>query len=532
VKLNNLSGPIELHSQISATRTAIAHGRRKITYRELWHEVARYAALFIGIGIKPGDRVAIFLENRPETVIGVLAAAAVGALFVPINPLLKVAQARYVLAHSGAGCIVSSAARLRTLLPALGEEGSGIHVVCIDEPPPGTELGTRLHLTRDCPACDDAVLSSSIDDDAAAILYTSGSTGRPKGVLLSHRSLVQGAFAVASYLRLTGDDRVLCAIPLSFDAGINQVMSTLVCGGTAVLHNYTRAVELARCCEAFAITGMTGVPPFWIDVGEMEWPEAAKTNLRYFASTGGRLPNVTLDRLRRLFGNAKPYLMYGLTEAFRSTYLDPGQVDERPDSIGKAIPNARVTIRRADGNECAPREIGELVHVGACVALGYWNDPEATARRFRPIEAECGGLRRTEIAVWSGDLAWQDEDGFFYFVGRNDAMIKTSGFRVSPTEIEEVALASGLVRETVALGLPDARIGQLIALAVTAAAPGANEQILKDALMRHFRNTAPSYMTPGRILVAQQLPRSPNGKFDRQCCSEMLLRIAHAAGRP
>ena len=181
------------------------------------------------------------------------------------------------------------------------------------------------------------------------------------------------------------------------------------------------------------------------------------------------MPRSTLGKLRAIFPQAKPYLMYGLTEAFRSTYLDPAEVDRRPDSIGKAIPNAEILVVRPDGTPCDPGEEGELVHRGALVAMGYWNDPERTAERFRPAPGRDGAITTTELAVWSGDIVKADEEGFLYFVGRNDEMIKTSGYRVSPTEIEEVAYATGLVRDAVALGVEDPRLGQRIVLVVSPA---------------------------------------------------------------
>jgi acyl-CoA synthetase (AMP-forming)/AMP-acid ligase II len=254
------------------------------------------------------------------------------------------------------------------------------------------------------------------------------------------------------------------------------------------------------------------VPPLWIQLAEQDWPAAATRSMRYFANTGGRMPRATLAKLRAIFPGAKPYLMYGLTEAFRSTYLDPAEVDRRPDSIGKAIPNAEILVVREDGSLCGPGEEGELVHRGALVALGYWDDPQRTAERFRPPPVREGGLGGSERAVWSGDRVVKDEDGFLYFVGRADEMIKTSGYRVSPTEIEEVVYETGLVRDAVALGVDDARVGQQIALVVS---PSNGEVLDPEALLTVLRKQLPLYMVPKQVVVRPELPRSPNGKFDR-----------------
>jgi acyl-CoA synthetase (AMP-forming)/AMP-acid ligase II len=230
------------------------------------------------------------------------------------------------------------------------------------------------------------------------------------------------------------------------------------------------------------------------------------------------MPKATLAKLRAIFPQAKPYLMYGLTEAFRSTYLDPAEVDRRPDSIGKAIPNAEILVVRPDGTPCGPGEEGELVHRGGLVAQGYWNDPEKTAVRFKPAPGRDPGIQNPELAVWSGDIVRADEEGFLYFVGRNDEMIKTSGYRVSPTEIEEVVYGTGLVRDAVALGVEDPRLGQRIVLV----ASSANGELDKAQLLDVLKRQLPLYMVPSDVIVRGELPRSPNNKFDRNLIRQEL----------
>ena len=361
-----------------------------------------------------------------------------------------------------------------------------------------------------------------IDTDMAAILYTSGSTGRPKGVVLSHRNMVAGAKSVASYLGNHAGDTLLAALPLSFDAGFSQLTTAFHVGARVVLLNYLMPRDVLKAIERERVTGLTAVPPLYIQLAQLEWPAAVSDSLRYFANTGGRMPRETLALLRQRAPRAKPFLMYGLTEAFRSTYLPPEEVDRRPDSIGKAIPNAEVLVLREDGSECAADEPGELVHRGALVGLGYWNDAERTAERYKPLPAGVpgreGGLPLPEFAVFSGDTVRRDAEGFLYFVGRRDEMMKTSGYRVSPTEVEEIVYATGLVGECVAFGVDHPALGQ--AIHVIATPPPGADALDADALLAACRQRMPAYMVPAAVeAAAGPLPRNPNGKLDRKLLS-------------
>ncbi len=360
----------------------------------------------------------------------------------------------------------------------------------------------------------DALPPSEEDPDSlAALLYTSGSTGRPKGVMLSHANMWLGAISVAHYLRLAPEDRTLAVLPFSFDYGQNQLLSTWAAGACVVPLEYLTARDVIRAVEKQGITTLAGVPPLWVQLVEAPWPPRAALSLRRLTNSGGRLPVSIVRRMRELFPAAELYLMYGLTEAFRSTYLDPALLDDHPDSIGGAIPFAEVMTSRADGTLAAPGEEGELVHAGPLVAKGYWNDPERTALRFKPAPegSHYGGL-----SVWSGDRVRSDEEGLLYFVGREDAMIKTSGNRVSPTEVEEAAVASGAVIEAVALGMPDDRLGEAIVLIARGRGPD-------EALRAFLRRELPNFMQPAHIIWRDELPRSPNGKLDREAIKSELL---------
>jgi acyl-CoA ligase (AMP-forming) (exosortase A-associated) len=486
---------IQTQAERAPEAVALVDRAHSVTYGTLWREVCGLSRALCSRGLERGDRVAVYLEKRPEAVVALFAASAAGGVFVPINPQLKPHQVAHILGDSGARFLVSSRDRLATL--QLGTATP----IAID----GVEWPAML-----CGA--EAATHPVLDIDMAAILYTSGSTGLPKGVVLSHRNLLVGAESVAHYLGLHAADRVLALLPLSFDAGLSQVTTAFAVGARTVLYNYLLPNDVPRAVAEHGVTVLTGVPPLWIRLAELEWSERARAGLRLIANTGGHLPRPVLQRLRERLPGATPFLMYGLTEAFRSTYLDPAEVDRRIDSIGKAIPNAEILVVRPDGTPCDADEPGELVHRGALVALGYWNDPVRTAERFRPAPGQPAGLPNPELAVWSGDLVRRDADGFLYFLGRRDDMIKTSGYRVSPTEIEDVLYASGLVGEAAAIGVPHAVLGQAIVAVVAPVAGGTVDVAAVEGLLKR---ELPLYMVPSLIEVRSSLPRNPNGKIDR-----------------
>ena len=531
--MRNLLDLVQSAARRTPDAQALVCGDVRVTYDELLQRSHTFGQVLPTLGIAAGERVAIFLDKRIETVVSMLGACAAGYVFVPLNSLLKPNQVAHVLRDSGARCLVTTALRARSL----AAEGVApvSDLILVDEPEPAvSSLGNtvRIHRwpCRDTGRPDDTHIPgpavSYVDTDLAALLYTSGSTGLPKGVMLSHRNLLEGAWSVADYLHHEPSDRILAVLPLSFDGGLSQLTSAWSAGATAVLLNYLSAHDAVRACEREHITAITGVPPLWMQLAAATWPDGSRNNLRYFANTGGRLPLPVLQKLKALFPRARPFLMYGLTEAFRSTFLDPAQVDRRPDSIGKAVPNARVLVVRQDGTPCAPDEAGELVHVGACVTLGYWNDAARTAQRYRPSPETKPGGAPHDMAVWSGDLVRRDSEGFLYFIARNDAQIKSSGYRISPEEIEEAVHASGLVAEAVALGIPDDGLGEAIVLLVVMAGGSTRVDDLRDWCMQCL----PRYMVPRDIVICPEIPRNPNGKFDRAALHARFALLAIGSG--
>jgi len=499
-----------------------------LDYETLEARIQRVAEGFRGeTGLGRGARVAVWLEKRTATVLALFGASRAGAVFVPVNPVLKEEQALHILRDCAASVLLTSAERLSRLAPRLDEAPALEAVVLVDDGRDAQAARARVLPFEALETGATAAPHRHIDEDLAAILYTSGSTGLPKGVVLSHRNMVAGAKSVASYLDNVPADRILAVLPLSFDAGLSQLTTAFHAGASVYLHNYLLPRDVPRAVERLGITGLGAVPPVWIPLARLDWPESAVESLRYFTNTGGAMPRTTLEQLRAKLPRSRPYLMYGLTEAFRSTYLPPEEVDRRPDSIGKAIPNAEILVVRADGSECEPDEPGELVHRGALVARGYWNDAAKTAERFKPAPGQPDGIVNPELAVWSGDTVRRDADGFLYFVGRRDEMIKTSGYRVSPTEVEEALYATGLVAEAAVFGLPDPELGQHIVAVVTPAEPAT---FRTEALLAACRASLPGFMVPARIeLRAGGLPRNPNGKIDRSTLRAELDAPAPAA---
>ena len=294
-------------------------------------------------------------------------------------------------------------------------------------------------------------------EDIASIIYTSGSTGLPKGIVITHRNLIEGARIVSHYLGITATERILGLLPFNFDYGLNQLISTLYKGCTIVLFKFFMPNSMLNILIDEKITGLPAIPTIWSAVFNPQSckidPDRQYPDLRYISNTGGKLPVPMVKKIRQLFPATKLFLMYGLTEAFRSTYLDPDEVDRRPDSIGKAIPNVRVEVINKNGKICEAGEVGELVHSGACVTKGYWNNPEMTARVFRPNPMLPKENQFLDRVVYSGDFVKKDREGFLYYIGRKDSMIKKEGYRISPTEVEELLMGHPDVFEAVICGV-------------------------------------------------------------------------------
>jgi len=482
-----------------------ADSGRSATYGQLGEEVDRVADFLVAAGVCADDRVIVHVRKGIFEVAAMLAAAKIGAIVVNVNVQWTAEQLAYVAADCEAKALIIGREALRNLglLPrsvprilVMGAKGGAVPDGCEDASVLAPTGEAREQVVR--------------DSDLAMIIYTSGSTGLPKGVMLTHANICIGADSVISYLQLREDDRLLSVLPYSFDAGLNQLTTMLRTGGTVVHQPIALASELVRSIQTHAITGFAGVPPLWNQVVRfLDEARPPLPSLRRITNTGGKIAPNVLERMPAVFPGVAIYLMYGLTEAFRSTFLAPEKFARKMGSIGQAIPNAQVYVIKRGQGRAAPGEQGELVHAGPLVSLGYWRQPELTRQKIRPCPELVDVLGNTPV-VYSGDLVRVDEDGDLWFVGRMDDMIKTSGFRLSPTEVEDLVSRSGLVTDVVAFGVEDDDLGQVVHVAL---APLGD--FSEEALMAHCRRVMPHYMIPRRVHTwPGSMPRTASGKLD------------------
>jgi acyl-CoA ligase (AMP-forming) (exosortase A-associated) len=493
-------------------KEALVHGAERLGYAEVWRRASGLADGLRRAGLRRGDRVGIYLDPSVAQVVSIFGVSRAQGVFVPINSLLFPEQ----VSHIGRDCQIAALITTPEKLAGLAEvlEGIGslrILVVAGGAVEPPLRGLSFEELCGTSPSGD--VRDAQIEKDLAAILYTSGSTGKPKGVMLSHAQIMAGSTIVSTYLAISPSDRILALLPFSFDAGLNQLMTAFQQGGTLVLKTFVLAREIVQVLAKERVTGLAGVPTLWTLLAQpsSSLERTPLPALRYITNTGGVMPQHVLATLRRSLPQTRVFLMYGLTEAFRSTYLPPEELDRRPTSMGRAIPDTEILVVSDSGQLCRPGEVGELVHRGPTVSMGYWGHPELTAQVLRPhpfLPPEVGDHERV---CYSGDLVRMDEDGYLYFVGRRDTMIKSSGFRISPTEVEEILLQSGQVKQAAVIGVPDEVLGQSVKAFVVALE---GETLDVSALLEFCAGRAPRYMVPKAVEVLGELPRTTSGKVD------------------
>jgi acyl-CoA ligase (AMP-forming) (exosortase A-associated) len=485
--------PLFASAERVPSKAALVDGERSLDYTTFAAAASGLAGTLVDRGLAAGDRVCVYLDKSLEAAVALYGVWAAGGIAVPVNEGLRSAQVKHIVDDSGSRFFISHPRKLAPLEP-------------------GT-LGTVPTVEVDLAAAA-RPRSRGLGgaDTPATILYTSGSTGRPKGILISHANLLAGARIVIKYLGLREDERMLSVLPFSFDYGLNQLLTAVQQGATLHLQRSPLPADICRSLDRHQITVLAAVPTLWIQLMQRHSPlrTLALPHLRTITNSGGVFPVELVTQYRAHLPHTRIFLMYGLSEAFRSTYLPPEEIDRRPASMGRAIPETEILVIDEQGRACGPDQPGELVHAGPTVALGYWDRPEATAATYRPhpLRPESG-----QRVVYSGDLVRRDEEGFLYFVGRRDQQIKSHGFRVSPEEVEEVLHRSGLVAEAVVRGVPDEVAGQAIEAHVVPRAP---EQFTSEALLAYCAEVMPRYMIPRRVVVHPSLPRTSSGKVDRK----------------
>lgn len=492
-------------SQRLAEKTAIVSVTESITFGQLHADALATAECLHEVGIKPGDRVGICMEKTIDQVRVLLGTLFANAVVVPILPRLKQANIRHIIENSGMAAMVTDADRMKEVLEFSTHTKLITGQGKIEEKWPNLPYMRRHIQPR--------MFFDRIGNDDAAIIYSSGSTGRPKGILIAHRNLADGADIVAEYLGTEQDDRIGCVLSFNFDYGLNQIWQTIRKGATLYLHDFVFPNDLFSMLSKERITALPVMPVIISKMFDKQLKVDASgfdlSSVRYVCSTGGRISTDMIANLRAAFPAARIFSMFGLTEAFRSTYLDPDKLAGRPTSVGKAIPDNQVLVLDENGDECPPMVVGELVHRGSTVSKGYWQDPENTARVFR-----CHPRYPGETLVFSGDRVYRDEEGFLFFVARADEMIKTKGFRVSPTEVESEVVRHPEIEAAVAFAVRNIEIGEDVACAYTTVR---GKPLTEGALRQYLRENLPSHMVPAYLLHFEGFPITGNdGKLDRK----------------
>ena len=496
-----ISGTLDADLRAAAAahgdRTAVVAGERRLTYAELDRLAGGLAAGLRDLGVRRGDRVAVVLRNGAEAAVAIYGILRAGAAFVPLNPTAKDEKLAHLLAHCGAVaafCEPDIADRVR----AAGERSEAFrHLVVTGE------QFEALAATE--PAADAAPV---LDTDLSAVIYTSGSTGVPKGVVFLHRNMHFVAGSIVEYLGLGGEDRILCLLPLSHTYGLYQLILAVRVGGAIVLEQgITFPGRVVDVLERERITVLPGVPTVWqVLISLNGLAERGLPHLRLLTNAGAALSVARLAEVRRTFPGAELFSMYGQTECKRVSFLAPSELDARPGSVGVAIPGTEVWIEDERGERVGPGEVGELIIRGDHVMQGYWGDPLATARKLRP------GRLPGERVLHSGDLFRADADGYLYFVGRMDDIIKTRGEKVAPREVEEVLYTFEGVHEAAVVGVEDELLGQAVVAHVS---PAEGHILAPAALRRHCALHLEDFMVPRRVVVHDALPKTDNGKLDK-----------------
>jgi len=495
-------------------KVALVCDGERLTYGELEARSNALALALVERGVTRGDRVVVFADNTVETAISFWAVLKANAVVSIVNPqtkldklvyLLEDCRARVLISDAHLARVVAEAARKTTHLAAIimsgrlddhaNERLAGLRVTAWAEAIAGNHAPPR----RTC-----------IDLDLASIIYTSGSTGEPKGVMLTHRNMLAACASIGEYLRIAQDEVILGVLPLAFDYGLYQMIMAFAHGARLVLErSFAFPAEVLKVIAAERVTGFPGVPTIFAMLAGMvsSLRDYDLSAIRYVTNTAAALPVKHITMLRELFPQARIYSMYGLTECKRCTYLPPEDVDRKPESVGIAIPNTELWLVDDDDNRLGPNQVGQLVIRGATVMKGYWEKPELTARKLRP------GSVPGEHVLYTGDLCRLDDEGYLYFVGRMDDIIKSRGEKVAPKEVEAAIVSIAGVREAAVIGVPDELLGEAVKAFVVLEA-GAH--LDPQAIMRECRARLESFMVPKYVEIVGELAKGMTGKIQKQ----------------
>lgn len=497
-------------------KVALICGNERLTYQEINSQSDNLAVHLVDLGIKPQDRVVIFLDNTSEAVISLFGILKAGAVFLMLNPGMKAKKLNYILKDSGAAALIGQTNKFHIIEPAVDDAINLKHIIQVGNKNKfQKEISSKiknhdwneilsLPHTSNCKPS-----AATLDCDLATIIYTSGSTGLPKGVMSAHSNMVAAAESITTYLANVEEDIILNTLQLSFDYGLYQVLMAFMFGGTVVLEkSFAYAYKIIERLIEEKVTGFPIVPTILAILLRMD--DLSKfdfSSLRYISNTAAALPVSHIQKFQQSFPNIKLYSMYGLTECKRVSYLPPEYLDQKPDSVGIPMPGVEVSIINEEGEEMGPGEIGEIVVRGPNVMKGYWKDPEETAQTFR--ESPNG----SERVLHTGDLFKKDEDGFLYFVSRKDDLIKTKGERISPKEIENELCQMESVSEAAVIGVSDEILGQAIKVFIVT---NPEAELLKADVMRYCQQNLEPFMMPKYVEFRKSLPKLSNGKINKR----------------
>jgi len=502
MSVNSIRNLLELAVQYEPEKIGLVHGSQTFSYTELLNKVDQVAHYLTTLGLPKGARIGIYSNKSASQVIAILSLLSTEYVFVPITRLLKPEQVKHIISDCNIFCIITDSAKIKNI-KAIDFEGKIISYEASSESDVSFEEIYK---------CYTADISCNINGhDNAAITYSFGSTGNPKGIVIDHRAFIDGARIVSNYLDIKSSDVISGILSFNLDYGLNQIFTSLYKKATLAIHKFVLPADFFTHLINDKVTVLPLMPIHitqMFDEDPHRIPQAEHfKSLRTITSSGGNITPLMVKNITTHFSDAKFYSMHGLTEAFRSAYLDPSQIHIRPNSIGKAIPDVQLYIINEEGEACKPREVGELIHRGACIYKGYWNAPEETAQRFKSISVldkvrNPEGQLTDEIVIASGDYVYEDEEGYIYFVSRKDDMIKTQGFRVNPHEVESVVIDHiSEIRECVIFSIPNPEIEEEIIMVY-----GGERELGKNEILFELKKHLPNYMLPAQIGYRKSMP--------------------------